>query len=85
MRNYFDLQDCLQEVYLTGTGVMNPQIPGDIELPLLLDKVYSISEVVRIDYFLPGCPPSADAFLQILEPLLVGQKPVFSKSHLHYD
>ncbi|WP_292928217.1 NADP oxidoreductase [Nitrosomonas sp.] len=85
MRYYFDLQDCLQEVYLTGTGVMNPQIPGDIELPLLLDKVYPISEVVRIDYFLPGCPPSADEFLQILEPLLAGQKPVFSKLHLHYD
>ncbi len=85
MRNYFDLQACLQEAYLTGTGITNPQIPGDIELPLLLDKVYPISEVVHIDYFLPGCPPSADEFLQILEPLLAGQKPVFSKSHLHYD
>jgi len=85
MRNYFDLQDCLQEVYLTGTGVMNPQIPGDIELPLLLDKVYPISEVVRIDYFLPGCPPSADAFLQLLQPLLAGHKPVIAKSQLHYD
>lgn len=85
MRNYFDLRDCLHEVYLTGTGVTNPQIPNDIELPLLLDKVYPVSEVVHIDYFLPGCPPSADEFLQILEPLLTGQKSVFSKSHLHYD
>jgi len=85
MRNYFDLQECLQEAYLTGTGITNPQIPGDIELPLLLDKVYPVSEVVHIDYFLPGCPPSADEFLQILEPLLAGQKPVFSKFHLHYD
>ncbi len=85
MRNYFDLQDCLQEAYLSGTGVTNPQIPDDIELPLLLDKVYPVSEVVHIDYFLPGCPPSADEFLQILKPLLAGQKPVFSKAHLHYD
>jgi len=85
MRNYFDLQDCLQEVYLSGTGVTNPQIPNDIELPLLLDKVYPVSEVVHIDYFLPGCPPSADEFLQMLEPLLSGQKPVFPKSRLHYD
>lgn len=85
MRNYFDLQECLQEVYLSGTGVTNPQIPDDIELPLLLDKVYPVSEVVRIDYFLPGCPPSANEFLQILKPLLAEQEPVFSKSHLHYD
>ncbi len=85
MRNYFDLQECLQEVYLNGTGVTNPQIPDDIELPLLLDKVYPISEVVHIDYFLPGCPPSADAFLQLLEPLLARQKPIIQKSQLHYD
>lgn len=85
MRNYFDLRDCLQEVYLTGVGVTNPQIPNDSELPLLLDKVYPVSEVVRIDYFLPGCPPSADQFLQILEPLLNGQQPIFTKSRLHYD
>lgn len=85
MRNYFDLQECLQEVYLNGVGVTNPQIPDDIELPLLLDKVYPINEVVHIDYFLPGCPPSADAFLQLLEPLLAGQKPIIQKSQLHYD
>ncbi len=85
MRNYFDLRDCLNEVYLSGAGVTNPQIPNDIELPLLLDKVYPVSEVVPIDYFLPGCPPSAEEFLHILEPLLDGRKPVLSKSRLHYD
>ena len=85
MRNFFDLQDCLQEVYLTGTGVMNPQIPGDIELPLLLDKVYPISEVVRIDYSLPACPPSADPFPQLLQSLFSGHRPVIAKSQLHYD
>lgn len=85
MRNYFDLQDCLREAYLDGTGITNPQIPNNIELPLLLDKVYPLSEVVQIDYFLPGCPPSANEFLQLLEPLLTGQTPVFSKSPLHYD
>lgn len=85
MRNYFDLQDCLREVYLTGAGITNPQIPNDIELPLLLDKVYPVSGVVPIDYFLPGCPPSADEFLQVLGPLLTGKKPLLQKLHLHYD
>lgn len=85
MRNYFDLRECLEEVYLNGTGVTNPQIPSDTELPLLLDKVYPVQEVVRIDYFLPGCPPSADAFLQLLAPLLDGQAPQLAKNQLHYD
>jgi len=85
MRNYFDLQGCLEEVYLHGTNVTHPRIPDDPELPLLLDKVYPVSEIVSIDYFLPGCPPSAEAFLQLLQPLLAGQKPVIAKSQLHYD
>ena len=85
LRNYFDLQDCLREVYLHSTGVTSPQIPNDPELPLLLDKVYPVCEVVRIDYFLPGCPPSADAFLQLLQPLLTGQKPQIAKAQIHYD
>ncbi len=85
MRNHFDLKDCLQEAYETGIGVTNPQIPNDTELPLLLDKVYPIHEVVPVDYYLPGCPPSADAFLQILGPLLAGKEPVLSSDHLHYD
>ena len=79
------MQDCLNEVYLSGIGVSDPQIPSDPELPLLLDKVYAVSEVVFIDYFLPGCPPSAEDFLQLLEPLLIGQTPMLSKSHLRYD
>ena len=58
---------------------------NDIELPLLLDKVYPVNEVVLIDYYLPGCPPSADDFLQLLEPLLTGQSPILSKIHLRYD
>jgi len=85
LRNYLDVQDCLKEVYLSGIGITNPQIPSDMELPLLLDKVYPVSEVVFIDYFLPGCPPSAEDFSQLLEPLLIGQKPIFSKSRLRYD
>lgn len=85
MRNYFDLRDCLEEVYLNGTGVTHPQIPNDVELPLLLDKVYPVHEVVQIDYFLPGCPPSADEFLQLLLPLLDGKAPQLTHHKLHYD
>jgi NAD-reducing hydrogenase small subunit len=32
--------------------------------------------VVRIDHSLPGCPPSADAFWQLLQDLIAGREPV---------
>jgi NAD-reducing hydrogenase small subunit len=85
MRNHFSLRECLEEVYVNGTGVENPQIPNDVELPLLLDKVHPIHDVVRVDYYLPGCPPSADAFLKILGDLLAGKESSLPHNLLHYD
>lgn len=77
MRNPIPLEECLGEAYLNGPSVHNParRIPSDVELPLLLDKVYPCHEVVKMDYFLPGCPPRADAIWTALVALL-GNKPI---------
>jgi NAD-reducing hydrogenase small subunit len=85
MRNQFDLQECLEEVYIHGIGIENPQIPDDIEIPLLLDKVHPIHEVVKVDYFLPGCPPSADTIWTFLTQLIEGKAISFPYSLIHYD
>ncbi len=85
LRNPIPLEDCLLEAYRDGIGVENPQIPSDPELPLLLDKVHPIHEVVKVDYFLPGCPPSADVFWTFLTALLEGREPNFPYEQVHYD
>jgi NAD-reducing hydrogenase small subunit len=85
MRNFVPLEECLNESYMTGIGIENPQIPNDPELPLLLDKVRPIHEIVKIDYFLPGCPPSADVFWKFLTDLLAGQEPSLTYELLRYD
>lgn len=85
MRNHLDLEECLQEAYLDGMGVENPHIPNDPELPLLLNKVHPIHEIVKVDYFLPGCPPSAEVFWKFLTDLAAGQKPTLPYSLVHYD
>lgn len=72
MRNRFELRECLEEVYVNGIGIQNPGIPDDPEIPLLLDKVYPIHELVKVDHFLPGCPPSADSLWTFLTGLLEG-------------
>ncbi len=84
-RNYIPLEECLSESYLDGIGVENPQIPSDPELPLLLDKVYPVHEVVKIDYFLPGCPPAADVFWKFLTDVLDGRDPSLPYELIHYD
>jgi len=85
MRNHIPLEECLLESYRDGIGVENAQIPSDPELPLLLDKVRPIHEVVKVDYFLPGCPPSADVFWKFLTDLLEGRDPSLPYDLVHYD
>jgi len=47
--------------------------------------VRPIHEVVKIDYFLPGCPPSADVFWAFLTDLLEGREPSLAYELVHYD
>jgi NAD-reducing hydrogenase small subunit len=85
MRNQFELRECLQESYVDGVGVHNPGIPDDPEIPLLLNKVHPIHEVVKVDYFLPGCPPSGDAIWTFLTELLEGKPIGLPYTQIHYD
>lgn len=75
MRNMVPLEECMHEAYLNGPTVYNPGkfIPNDPELPLLLNKVYPCAEVVKMDFHLPGCPPSADTIWAALNALLGGK------------
>lgn len=75
LRNHYTVQECLEESYLKGLGVVDPQIPSDPELPALLPKVIPIHALVPVDYFLPGCPPPADAFVELLDAVLQQREP----------
>lgn len=87
MRNMVPLGECLDEAYRDGPTVYNPtgEIPRDVELPLLLNKVHPCHEVVKIDYHLPGCPPSADAIWAALTALLNNESPQLPYELLKYD
>ena len=87
LRNTIPLQECLDEAYRNGPTVHNPtgEIPNDPEIPLLLDKVYPCHEVVKIDYHMPGCPPSADTIWQTLVALLTDQPVELPYELIKYD
>ena len=53
-----------------------PHAPGIV--PELLDRVLPVHEVVPVDIYMPGCPPSADRIRATLEPLLRGEMPVMA-------
>jgi NAD-reducing hydrogenase small subunit len=87
MRNNIPLRECLEEAYLKSPGVYNPLgiIPNDPEIPLLLHRLYPCHEVVKIDLFIPGCPPPADAIWDALVALLTGQPAAPAYNRLKYD
>ncbi len=87
MRNQVPLEDCLKEAYLDGPSVHNPsgEIPNDPEIPLLLNKVYPAHEVVKVDYHLPGCPPSADTLWAALNALLADEPVELPYQLIKYD
>jgi NAD-reducing hydrogenase small subunit len=85
LRNPIGLRECLETTYAGGTPDADHFVPYDADLPLLLDRVYPAHEVVRIDYFLPGCPPSADAIWEGLKELLAGRTPGLPYQLLKYD
>jgi NAD-reducing hydrogenase small subunit len=84
-RNPIPLRALLDEVYLTEPGLAHGGIPNDPELPLPLNKVHPIHEVVKVDYFIPGCPPSGDAIWKVLTDLLAGREPELDHDLMHYD
>ncbi len=85
IRNTVPLRECLQEAFIDGPTVVDGKIPDDPDIPILLDKVYPCHEVVKIDYFLPGCPPSADVIWAALTALLSGKPLDLPYEMVKYD
>ena len=84
MRNAFEIGALLAQAYRDeATG--EAKIPCDPELPAPLDKVYPLNQIVRVDYSLPGCPPSGEAIWKFLTDLLLGHVPRLDYPLLHYD
>jgi len=69
MRNPFTVDSILQRVF-DDTPATRPELFDG--LPQLLPRVRPIHEVVKVDVFVPGCPPSADTIYTLLRELLAG-------------
>lgn len=67
MRNRAGAAPCLERAY--------GNTPPRSVVPELLERVRPVHEVVHVDVFVPGCPPSAEAILQAVGGLLDGKVP----------
>ena len=78
MRNQLgpgNAESVLQRAYIDNAR-HNPCLPREKGIvPPLLPRVMPVHEVVKIEYFLPGCPPPAGNIKALLAPMLTGATP----------
>ncbi|MGZ3414532.1 MAG: NADH-quinone oxidoreductase subunit B family protein [Isosphaeraceae bacterium] len=86
MRNLCGTQAALNRAYLETESTVGGLIPDSPELGKPLDEVVGIDKVVKVDLFIPGCPPSAYALFYALSELLAGRTPiVLPPQYFKYD
>jgi NAD-reducing hydrogenase small subunit len=87
LRNGIPIKECLEEAFLNSPTVAPADrlIPDDEELPIILDKVYPCHEIVKVDHFLPGCPPPADLLWEALTALIEGRPLRLTYDMIKYD
>lgn len=74
MKNLFGSEAVLQRSYFElADENKNAAYPSQI-VPKLLDKVLPLHEVVKVDFFLPGCPTPSEAIYEMLKALIEGKE-----------
>jgi NAD-reducing hydrogenase small subunit len=77
-------ESVLQRAYVEGAQVM-AELPMESGIvPKLLERVMPVHEVVYVDYFLHGCPPSVDRIKTVLDQVLNGVEPKLQEAQLKF-
>ena len=72
MANVSTLNDLYDKVYRGSVTTESAETPKE-NLPPLLDRVYALDEVIKVDVAIPGCPTSPDWIVRALTSLLTGK------------
>ncbi len=84
LANLYSREEIIQRAYkevpsLESNGVYPQTLvkveEGELKLPEFYDRVYALNQVVDVDYYLPGCPPTPELLLNAVQAILKGELP----------
>jgi F420-non-reducing hydrogenase small subunit len=86
LANLFDRESILEAAYLDSPSTVNSEgvLPSTrykdngghtVELPGLYNTVRTLDQVVEVDYYIPGCPPTPKITRSALQTLLGNELP----------
>jgi F420-non-reducing hydrogenase small subunit len=85
LANLFDRKSIFKRVYHDSQSTVNPdgvepqtktQMPeGELTIPEFYDTVKCLDQVVDVDYYLPGCPPTPKQIWAVVQVIVGGQLP----------
>jgi F420-non-reducing hydrogenase small subunit len=85
LANLYDKEETLTRVYFETPSTSNPEkvLPQtsikaedvELELPEFLIRLQPLHQVIEVDYYIPGCPPTPDVTWKALQTILSGQLP----------
>ncbi len=83
MRNCVGIDEALKRAYIESESTVDGTIPHHEDIAVM-QETRAIDQVVPVDIYLPGCPPSADAIYHVLSELLAGRKPELKGKYLDW-
>jgi len=75
LRNFYTREEILRRSYVDAPSNDSGVIPNSPMIQKLTETVRPLHEIVDVDYFVPGCPPSADTLFYVLFELLHDRVP----------
>ncbi|MCL5040317.1 MAG: oxidoreductase [Firmicutes bacterium] len=85
LANLYGPQEILDRVYQETPSTVNPERvrpetnwkvkEGRLTLPGFFSAVYPLSDIVQVEYYVPGCPPPVDLILRAVQAIATGKLP----------